>query len=240
MSDCPHCRTFARENNKLMAELGEAQAEILKQIREKGALRAQRTKQLNADAINASVMAVLRMWRSLCSPRSSIAITGKNAEAVRVAFVNYVKGSPRQKRHMLYDAVHGAALRPYDEGYGHRTANPAGSHGQGAVRRVTTAHIFASEERIESFAGYWRFAQAQPYEWKWRAYGAARDLQELWFYLAMQELHHRPVESSLYVQEPAVDPETTTHLFLDEVVQESAAPEVERPRLFVVKDSEAA
>lgn len=245
MSDCPHCRTLSGENNRLMAELANAQAEILKQISQKGALRAQRTKQLNADAINASVMAVLRTWRSLCSPRSSIAVTGKNAEAVRVAFVNYVKGSPRQRRHMLYDCVRGAALRPYDEGYGRRTANPAGSHGKGATRRVTAAHIFASEDRIESFAGYWRFAQAQPIEWKERAWNAATAVeaqwQTLWFldWTSNGDEHRRAREKDYGVAD--LDVPDSLHLFLDEGPQEPAevqGPEVPT-RLFVVPDPES-
>jgi hypothetical protein len=117
---------------------------------------------------------------------------------------------------------------------------PAGSRGQGATRRVTTAHIFASEERIESLAGYYRMVQSKPEEWKWRAYAAARDLQELWFYLAMQEDVGRPEASPLYVEPPAVDPETTAHLFLDDRSQQPAAiPEPARPTLFVIEGEAA-
>jgi hypothetical protein len=240
--NCPTCRTFAQENNALHQEIAGLNAEVLKQVRQKAALQGQLTKQRKAEDISRHVTAVLRVWRARCSPRASISPSGKNADHVRTALLHFTDPdlTMTQRRRLLYDCVHGAALRPYDDGYGRRTANPAGSRGQGATRRVTTAHIFASEERIESLAGYYRMVQSKPEKWKWRAYAAARDLQELWFYLAMQEDVGRPEASPLYVEPPAVDPETTAHLFLDDRSQQPAAiPEPARPTLFVIEGEAA-
>jgi hypothetical protein len=236
MSECSHCRTFALEANKMHAEIAGLNAEILKQVREKAALRGQLTKQRKAEEISRHVMAVLRMWNALCaSHRAAISPTGKNADHVRTALLHYTNPDHTitQRRRLLYDCVRGAALRPYDAGYGHRTANPAG-----ATRRVTTAHIFASEERIEALAGYYRMVNAKPLEFKLKVWDAAMANEALWRDLAMQEMTGTPEEWR--IPEPA-EPAVPTHLFLDDGPQQPALPEPSRPQLFVIEgDRDAA
>lgn len=230
MTDCPHCRTFAQENNILHEEIVGLQAEVLKQMREKAALRGQLTKQRKQEDVSRHVMAVLRMWNALCtSHRGSIQPSGKNADNVRTALLHYVSGDMRQRRRMLYDAIRGAALRPYDAGYGERTANPAGHK-----RRTTTEHIFASETRIETLAGYYRMVQAKPLEKKQKVWQAVMDMEALWRSIAVDELVG--MREEWRTPEPAA-PAEPLHLFLDENMQEPAEvaePEI-RPKLFVIE-----
>jgi hypothetical protein len=234
--NCPHCRTFAAEAEQLHREIVGYQAEILKKVRENAALRGQLTKQRRQEDVSRHVMAVLRVWRSRCSPRASIAPSGKNADHVRTALLHYTnpEHSMAQRRRLLYDAVRGAALRPYDAGYGRRTANAANG-----VRRVTTEHIFASESRIEALAGYYRMAQAQPLEWKMKVWEAAEATAALWRDLAMQEMTRTP--DSWRIPEPA-NPDHAEFLFLDERPQEPVVvPVPEEPRrLFVIEGGQAA
>ena len=230
MSDCPRCKTFAAENNSMAQEIAGLNAEILKITREKIALRGMLTRQRRQEDVSRHVMAVARMWRSLCSPRASIAPTGKNAENIRVAFVNYCKGDPDQRRHLLYDCVRGYALRPYDAGYGRRTANPAN-----AIRRVTTAYIFASEERIEQGAGYYRLVQAKPLEWKMAAWQQAIAVEALWRTIAVEEYRH--LDAAWRTRQP-LNAATAEHLLLDDGPQEPAqqpAARAEPQRLFVIE-----
>jgi hypothetical protein len=250
---CPTCRTFAEENNALHQEVAGLNAEILKHTREKIALRGMLTKQRRQEEISRHLMAVARMWRALCSPRASIAPTGKNVEHIRTAFVNYCKGDMRARRHLLYDCIKGAALRPYDEGFGQRTANPMGSKGQGATKRVTTAHIFASEERIESLAGYYRMVQAAPLEWLDKAWQAAGAVETHWQFMYFElerrcretgtfpaTWRGRPLDpvTGLYADEPT--PDQPTHLFLDDAPQETPVVSDEPRRLFVIEGGKEA
>jgi hypothetical protein len=237
MSDlCPHCRTFAQENEKLVNEVSGLLDTTRSQARTIAALRGQLTKQRNQEILARHVTAILRTWRHWCCKTANISLTTKNAEHVRVAFLNYAEGDHQHRRHLLCDAARGAGLRPYDEGYGKRTANPAKG-----VRRVTTEHIFASEARIEAFAGYYRYVRAQPEEWVQKVYEAARETQDLWFYLVMQERAHRPAQSPLYVAPPERVDEAL-HLFV-ELPQGPAQelPEPSRPQLFIIEgDRDAA
>ena len=233
MSDCPHCRTFALEANALHEEIAGLNAEILKKVRECAALRAMLTKQRRQEDVSKHVMAVARMWKTLCSPRASIAPSGKNAENIRVAFINYCHGDPAQRRRLLYDCVRGYALRPYDAGFGRRTANPAGVDDKGAVRRVTTAYIFASEERIEQGASYYRLVQAKPLEWKMAAWNAAMGVEALWRTIALEESQR--LDAAWRTRQP-LNAATPEHLLLDETpAQVAPAPVAEPGRLFVIE-----
>jgi hypothetical protein len=186
------------------------------------------TKQRRQEDISKHVMAVARMWRALCSPRASIAPTGKNVEQIRVAFINYCQGDTTQRRRLLYDCVRGYALRPYDAGYGRRTANPTN-----AVRRVTTAFIFASEERIEQGAGYYRLVQAKPLEWKRAAWHASIAVEALWRTIAVEELQR--MDGARRTPQP-LNAATAEHLLLDETPREPAeAPVAEPGRVFVIE-----
>ena len=233
MSDCPHCKTFALEANNLHAEIAGLNAEILKHTREKIALRAMLTKQRRQEDISRHVMAVARMWKALCSPRASIAPTGKNAENIRVAFINYTKGDTTQRRRILYDCVRGYALRPYDIGYGRRAA----ANQPGAVRRVTTAYIFASEERIEQGAAYFRLVQAKPAHWKMNAWQAAIAVEAMWRSIALEEFNGTPAPLRT-VQPPNPDP--AAHLLLDDASQQQPAAPVQAPTLFVIEGGQRA
>jgi hypothetical protein len=247
MSDCPHCRELERKVeflsdlcNKKDAEIVGMQHEKLKDTREKIALRGALTKQRKQGDISRHVMAVAKMWRHWCAPRASISPSGKNVEQIRTAFIHFTDSqlSLTQRRRLLYDAVRGYALRPYDAGYGERWAAPT-KNGVACVRRVTTAYIFASEERIEQGAGYWRFVHAQPRAWKLAAWKAACGVENLWLQVCFQEDRGVTRDSSPdFIEPPQVDP--AVHLLLDErpePVEKKPGPA--RPQLRLIEGEAA-
>jgi len=172
---------MAAENAALCHEVSEMQRETLRLLHEKAALKGQPERKRRQAQMDSDVRAVLRFWQRQLSPRSSIDLEGKRADVVRKALRSLTHGTRSERRHTCIEAIAGVALRPYDAGYGKRTADPAKGK-----KRVSVEHIFASEERIEAYAELYRDTLRRPREWNLMAWQAASQVQDRYFRLLLR------------------------------------------------------
>jgi hypothetical protein len=195
MSECPHCATFAEENNNQHLEIVGYQAEILHLVREKNALKRELTAARRSDPNAQDIERILKLWRAACVPRSSrnrvsIDLDGDRAKVVRAALKSKVTGTRKERRRMCADAIRGLALRPYVVNAQRKGA------GTKEQRYCDVEHALKDEKHIEEHAGFYRMAQAKPELWHEQAYCAAVDVSSRWFNVWMSAKYERALEES--------------------------------------------
>lgn len=233
MSDCPHCKSFAEENEKLTRELSGWISENRDLILEKNALKGQITKLTNSAPVVEDIAVLLELWLSLCAtPRqrklASINVDGPRAKVARAALKTMTSGKRQQRLDRCADAIRGKALRPYLS-FGQWYA----SAGKGRVWSNDVEHALGSEKRIEEHAGYWEWVQARPLEWKERAWQASMGVEAHWrsvFFDALLTPNATADREALVEPGLSVIPGTFVEL--------PQQPE-KRPKLFVVPNPES-
>lgn len=249
MSDCPHCRTFAVENEKLTDEVSGLLSLTRRQALSEQALRRELKNARHAEPLARDITAILKLWRALCSTkRSSIDLDGKRAAIARTALKSLTAADPdatpeeqrRQRRRMCMDAVRGLALRPYVV---NAQRKGAGTKDQ---RYAKIEHALGDEGRIEDHAGFYRMAQAKPSEWHEQAYCAAADVSTRWFDLWQSASYEAKLEQSrerLRNDPAAVKALAASSGFTVEQVEASIhgrpVPPADRPHLFLIEGEAA-
>ena len=218
--NCPHCRTFALENEKLTAELSGMLHTTRQQAATIAALTGQRTKRRNEEDLRPHLLAILRLHHALLGSRlhdkqGRIIEDGKNAEIARDALKKYTAGTLGERRRVCMDAVRGLALRPYAGPKG-RSANP----GNGARRYAGLHYALGDENRIAEHAGFYRDTLVKPLEWQHRAWMAAIEIEARYRYVYLQALRRAEREQHTAGVEIAGRPQL--ELVVDNTAREAA------------------
>jgi hypothetical protein len=231
--NCPHCRGYAVEADRLTKLVSALTTENHEIILEKNALKGQITRLENSAPVVEDIGFLLDLWLELCAtPRqrkiAAINVEGPRGKIARAALKTMTSGKREVRRERCADAIRGKCLRPYWS-FGQWFA----SDGPKRIWKNDVEHALGSERLLEEHAGYWEFVQSKPLEWRERAWQAASlveaHYQSLYFDLWLSPEN---VASREGLVEPGLSVLPGTFVEIPQVPEK-------RPRLFVVPNPES-
>lgn len=159
MSDCPHCKTLAEQNNQLAIDVAALQAETLQLVYQKRGLRAELDKLEREEPEAQRITRLLELWNETCkhsSKRTNLNLSGNNAKVVRKALKSLTAGEMDDREAYCAEAINGLSLVPYMGEFGKRFP----VEGSGRQRKDDIWDALRDEKHIEALALYWQRATA--------------------------------------------------------------------------------